>query len=67
MRPSEPPYTQTHNKAELLVVAGIHGLAFLNAAAVVGLALHIEGNSPQLKDYVPLSLHMQRRILKCCS
>lgn len=37
---------QTYNKAELLVVAGVHGLAFLDAAAVVGFALHIESNSP---------------------
>lgn len=57
---------QTYNKAELLVVAGVHGLAFLDAATVVGLALHVKGNSPQLKDDVPLSLHMQRRILNSC-
>lgn len=63
-----PWYTcQTYNKAQLLVVAGVHGLAFLDAAAVVGLHLHVEGNSPQLKDDVPLSLHTQRRILKCRS
>jgi len=61
MRASE---TQTHNEAELLVVAGVHGLAFLDAAAVVRVTLHVEGNPPQLEDDVPLSLHMQRRILK---
>lgn len=57
----------TYNKAKLLVVARVHGLALLNVATVVGLALCIEGNSPQLEDDVPLSLHMQRGILKCCS
>lgn len=54
--------SQTYDEAELLVVAGVHGLALLDAAAVVGLALHVKGDSPQLKDDVPLSLRMQRRI-----
>lgn len=46
----------THDEAQLLVVAGVHGLALLDAAAVVGLALHVEGDPPQLEDDVPLSL-----------
>lgn len=57
---------RTYDKAELLVVARVHGLALLDAATVVGLTLRIEGNSPQLKDDVPLSLHIQRWILKAC-
>lgn len=56
----------TYDEAKLFVVAGVHGLAFLNATTVVGLALHVESNSPQLKDDVPLSLHMYKGILKCC-
>lgn len=47
---------ETYNKTKLFVVTGVHGLAFLNAAAVIGFTLHIEGNSPQLKDNVSLSL-----------
>lgn len=47
---------RTNDKAQLLVVAGVHGLALLEAAAVVGLALHVEGDPPQLEDDVPLSL-----------
>lgn len=46
----------THDEPQLLVVAGVHGLALLDAAAVVGLALHVEGDPPQLEDDVPLSL-----------
>lgn len=46
----------THDESQLLVVAGVHGLALLDAAAVVGLALHVEGDPPQLEDDVPLSL-----------
>lgn len=48
--------TCTHDEAQLLVVACVHGLALLHAAAVVGLALHIEGDPPQLEDDVPLGL-----------
>lgn len=55
---------KTHNKAQLLVVAGVHGLAFLHAAAVVGLTLHVEGDPAQLEDDVPLSLHVHRGMLK---
>lgn len=67
MRPNKTPDANaTYDKAELLVVTRVHGLALLDAATVVGLTLRIKGNSPQLKDDVPLSLHMQRRILKCC-
>lgn len=51
-----PPAQPTHDEAQLLVVAGVHGLALLHAAAVVGLALHVEGDPPQLEDDVPLSL-----------
>lgn len=51
----------TYNKAKLLVVTCVHGLAFLNTATVVGFTFHIKGNSPQLKNDVPLSLHMQKK------
>lgn len=54
-----PLMNRTHDKPQLLVVAGVHGLALLDAAAVVGLALHVEGDPPQLKDDVPLSLRVQ--------
>lgn len=61
------PSKKTYNKAKLFVVAGVHRLAFLNAAAVVGLQLYVEGDSPKLKDDVSLSLHTQRGMLKRCS
>lgn len=51
-----PLMDPTHDESQLLVVAGVHGLALLDAAAVVGLALHVEGDPPQLEDDVPLSL-----------
>lgn len=51
-----PLMDPTHDESQLLVVTGVHGLALLDAAAVVGLALHVEGDPPQLEDDVPLSL-----------
>lgn len=51
---------KTYNKAKFFVVSRVHGLALLNAAAVVGLALNIKSNPAQLEDDVPLSLHKHR-------
>lgn len=56
---------RTHDEAQLLVVTCVHGLALLHAAAVVGLALHVEGDPPQLEDDVTLGLQgTQYRRLK---
>lgn len=48
---------KTYNEPQLFVVSGVHGLALLNAAAAVGLALDIKSDPAQLEDDVPLSLH----------
>lgn len=47
---------QTYDKAQLLVISGVHRLALFNATAAVGLALDIESDPTQLKDDVSLSL-----------
>lgn len=51
---------KTYNKAQFFVVSRVHGLALLNAAAVVGFALNVKSNPAQLEDDVPLSLHKHR-------
>lgn len=51
---------KTYNEAQLFVVSGVHGLAFFNAATVVGLTLDVKSNPAQLEDDVPLSLYKHR-------
>lgn len=51
---------KTYDEAQFFVVSCVHGLALLNAAAVVGLTLNVKSNPAQLEDDVPLSLHKHR-------
>lgn len=48
---------KTYDEAQFFVVSCVHGLALLNAAAVVGLTLNVKSNPAQLEDDVPLSLN----------
>lgn len=52
--------SSTYDEAQLFVVSGVHGLALLNAAAVVGLTLNVKSDPAQLEDDVPLSLYKHR-------